>query len=343
MVKIKDIDIVKAQYNIKDFCDLQGIKYKKEGKDLIVESPYNAGQKSWSLHIQGHDYTFFKDFSDASYSATKQNYGDILNFTEYYYNLDTKNAINLLKQTFNINNKDYIDLDKLKKQNTNNYSTNNKETYHEIENVRDIKNNIIKNYLQNERKIDLDTAKKAEIKEIYYSHKQTGKKYFGIAFKNDNGGFEVREARSGGLKLSIGNKDITSFVNQNSNTINVFEGFMDYASAIKLSEDKILNQTNIILNSTSNKEKALKVINEELKNAKKVKLFLDNDNAGDNTTKFFMDNIKDKEIEDMRNYYYKFNDLNDYLVDKVNKKEKMKNAIDTKNLKQNSTVKPRIR
>ena len=44
-----------------------------------------------------------------------------------------------------------------------------------------------------------------------------------------------------------------------------------------------------------------------------IKVFFDNDVAGNKATSFLLDNIKDKVI-DYRSHYKNYNDLNEYLL-----------------------------
>ena len=70
---------------------------------------------------------------------------------------------------------------------------------------------------------------------------------------------------------SLGTKDITLIENENSDEINIFEGFLDYVSAIKISKNKILSQNNIILNSVAEAKRAIETI-EKMNNIKKAKI-----------------------------------------------------------------------
>jgi len=314
-----DIEIIKEKYNIKDYLDYANIEYKiGSNHDLLVKSPANIEQETESLRIRANyrgNYNYFKDF-------LTDKIGDLLNFVEYYHNLNTKEAIELLKDVFNEHNLDKLNeikeknkvfiqevQQKIKKQNNN----------IEIKKIQDLKNQALINYLQS-RKIDLMTAQAAGIKEIYYINKNNNKNYFALAFENNSSGYEIRNSY---FKGSLGTKDITLIENKNSNEINIFEGFLDYASAIKISKNKVLSQNNIILNSVAEAKKAIETI-EKMNNVKKVKLYLDNDAAGKETSKLITEELskrrKDIEIEDRSKFYANYNDLNDFL----NKKKLVK-------------------
>ncbi len=305
-----DIELIKEKYNIKDFLDFAGINYTEKKGDLWIKNPF-LEQKTGSVVIKhtntkdGTYYSYFKDFAS-------ENRGDIANFAMFYYNLDFKSAIEMLKETFN--EKNFERLSQIKEEN-NQFIKKIQENIEqkknnsiEIENIQELKNTALIDYLQ-KRNIDLATAAAAGIKEIYYTNKNNNKKYFALCFENEKGGVEVRNAY---FKGSFGTKDITIIKNENSKEVNIFEGFLDYASAIKLSKNKILNQNNIILNSVVEADKAIEAI--KSLNADKVKLYLDNDKAGDKAVTEIKEALSNEiEVIDNRDFYKNCNDLNDFL------------------------------
>ncbi len=104
-------------------------------------------------------------------------------------------------------------------------------------------------YLQ-QRKIPFELAKK-HCREVGYELK--GKEYFGIGFKNNSGGYEIRNAY---VKLSSSPKDITTIKN-GAKEVLVFEGFFDFLSFISIQKNKFPTDQNfVILNSVSFFEKA---------------------------------------------------------------------------------------
>ena len=94
------------------------------------------------------------------------------------------------------------------------------ENKYEILSISEVKHNALIQYLK-ERRIENNIHL---LKEIHY--KISDKKYFGIGFKNDTDGYEIRNKYS---KICIGRKDITTIKN-NSSCLRIFEGFMDYLS-----------------------------------------------------------------------------------------------------------------
>lgn len=121
-----------------------------------------------------------------------------------------------------------------------------------------------------ERKISLSAAN-IFCREISYTLRD--KKYYGIGFKNDAGGFEIRNRF---YKNGSSPKAITTIKNGNKK-IAVFEGFFDFLSVISfLPQNKINACDFCILNSLSFFETARPL----LETYNKVFLFLDNDAAG---------------------------------------------------------------
>ena len=115
-----------------------------------------------------------------------------------------------------------------------------------------------------------------------------GRRYFALAFKNDYGGYELRNAK---FKTGSSPKYFTTIPGQDDHSINVFEGFMDFLSCCTYYNCIPSHQT-IILNSLS----FLPRIEAMLHDSVKVNLFLDNDPAGRNCTQRLYDscgNIKD--------------------------------------------------
>ena len=158
-------------------------------------------------------------------------------------------------------------------------------------------------YLQ-ERGIPAHIAK-ANCKEAHYS--VNGKSYFAVAFENVSGGWELRNSYFKGCR---GRKDISYLPwarDGPSAECAVFEGFMDYLSALTL--DIISGADAIILNSIVNVNKAVPF----LRGYKTINCYLDNDNAGQ-TALSELAAIYGSTVIDRSTLYSEFNDLNDFLV-----------------------------
>ncbi len=162
------------------------------------------------------------------------------------------------------------------------------------------------------RKIDIHISR-IYCCEVHYELR--GKHYFGIAFRNRVGGYEVRNPY---YKGCIGHKDI-SVIRLEKETrqehVVVFEGFMDFLSfqmllAHNLSEVCLPYHCDfIVLNSINCLDKAM----EELRCYPYVHSYLDNDDGGRRTFESMKDSMGDVCFDESHRYA-PYNDLNDYLV-----------------------------
>jgi len=134
------------------------------------------------------------------------------------------------------------------------------------------------------------------------------KYYFGIAFKNDIEGYEIRNKYS---KLNLFGKGITT-IKGNNQIVNVYEGFFDYLSYIQLFPDTSINN-HIILNSICIADSSL----EPLMAYKQVNLILDNDQAGKDMTKHLLNHIPS--CIDLSYNYAGAKDVNEFLLMKRKK------------------------
>ena len=144
----------------------------------------------------------------------------------------------------------------------------------------------------------------ANCQQIHYSCH--GKRYYAVAFSNQSGGFEIRNRY---FKGCIAPKDmsIRRVRDGPSTECAVFEGFIDYLSALTLG---IINGVDaIILNSVSNVNKAIPV----LKDYTAINCYLDNDRAG-KTALAELTAIYGSAVIDRSTLYSGFTDLNEYLV-----------------------------
>jgi len=176
-----------------------------------------------------------------------------------------------------------------------------KPTNYSISKIEKIRNKNLISYL-NTRRINLEYAKQFCV-EIHYDV-NAGKQYYGIGFKNDNDGYEVR---SQFYKGCLGKKAITTICN-NYQVVSLFESWSDFLSYLTLKK-KVPDENYIILNSTSMIKNAVELVSKY----PEVKIFFDNDEAGSRATNFLIENIKGK-VTDYRIHYKNFNDLNEYLL-----------------------------
>ena len=188
----------------------------------------------------------------------------------------------------------------------------------EIRRIQPLQNPALMRYLQ-ERGISPGTAA-PYVQEMYY--RIGGKPYFALAFRNDSGGYELRNPRFKGST----SKDITHIRQQGEprEKCLVFEGFMDYLSFLTLrmkncpTMPDLDRQDYVILNSTANVPKAIDV----LYPYERIHCMLDNDKAGYEATRAIELEYSYR-VRDFSHNYRGYSDLNDYLC---GRKQEQKNA-----------------
>ena len=241
-------------------------------KEINASFKINRNLNYWYLFsegIGGNNIDFMEKYLNASISEVL-NWAENQNFSSFHQQTNNQKLFNLPK------------------------------TY-EIIDVKEIQHPALIQYLKS-RKVE---AQKHLVSEIHYQ--MNDKKYFGIGFKNDSEGYEIRNAYS---KICLGKKDITTIKN-NSKSLRVFEGFFDFLS-FKNIEKSLENETSdyMILNSVS----MINKIKNSLENYEKIDLYFDNDEAGNRAVQMIKSEGND--AEDCRVLYSDFKDLNDWLIHK---------------------------
>ncbi|MVX35392.1 toprim domain-containing protein [Myroides sp. LoEW2-1] len=170
--------------------------------------------------------------------------GNILDFVMRYYKCDLKEALQVLDiESFSFH------------QPTIQGNAIEKEKNYKIEEIKPLINTQLINYIQS-RSIDLKMAKEYCV-ELHY--RLNDKSYYGIGFKNDLKGYEVRNKY---VKMCLGTK-APSYFNNNSSQIILFESWSDFLSFLTLypkAEKRydylILNSVgtlyNVLINNTNN-------------------------------------------------------------------------------------------
>lgn len=144
---------------------------------------------------------------------------------------------------------------------------------------------------------------KAHCQQIHYCCR--GKRYYAVAFANESGGHEIRNRY---FKGCISPKDISirRIRDGPSTECTVFEGFIDYLSALTLG---IIGADAIILNSVSNVNRAIP----HLRDYTTIHCYLDNDVAGKTALGQLTEQLEISVI-DRSTLYSGYNDLNEYLT-----------------------------
>lgn len=272
--------------NLASYLKEQGFKTKKSNKKVIwFYSPFRVNERTPSFKVD-LSLNVFHDFGEGIG-------GTIIDFIMRYNSCSIKEALAILSQgTFTMIQPREI----IKRKSSPNYS---------INKTTELTNPKLLDYLTS-RKINLLFAKQFCV-QVYYSF-SNGKEFYGIGFKNDVGGFEIVNIFSANYrKISLGKKEITT-VNNNSNVASFFESWSDFLSYLTLKKG-IPKENFIILNSTSLVNRTIELLD----NYTSIKLFFDNDQAGEKATNILIDKFQNK-IIDNRIHYKKYNDLNDYLM-----------------------------
>ena len=172
----------------------------------------------------------------------------------------------------------------------------------QVINEREISSLVLIRYLH-KRRIPGDIAKKF-CREINYE--LYGKNYYAIGFKNDAGGYELRNEK---FKASSSPKDIT-LIKNDAEKITVFEGFFNFLSYQAIHQKQEQPHTNfLILNSTSFFEKSLPL----MQSHKSVHLYLDCDTTGQKCIHKALE-IDEQKFVDERALYKNYKDLNDWIM-----------------------------
>ena len=180
-----------------------------------------------------------------------------------------------------------------------------------IDRVRDeIKNRALKNYLA-ERSISLETAQLWCKEVIYRLTSLPRSQFYGIGFRNDEGGYVLRSATkkrcsSGGMTSlrcpECGFKE----------NVSVFEGFMDFLSWFEYNGFTELPCDVCVLNSVVNVKNACSWLSSHAR----IELYLDNDEAGRKASDDITKNCSGSSVEDLSYIYEGYKDFNEMLQDK---------------------------
>ncbi len=241
----KNIDIVK-------FLSKKGIQpIVIKGCQYAFKSPFRDESKpSFSVNINKN---LWYDFGVGEG-------GDIISLVRKMFNVDFNEAIRILggNQYVVFEPKPAIPQNKLKR--------------FEIEKAFDeIKSIYLISYLHS-RCINYQLVKLCSaLGEVEFVAK-SGKLISALGFKNDNGGYEMRNTFT---KLSTSPKTIST-VSGERNVLNVFEGFMDYLSALTYYDVDQLDGTTVVLNGVGQK----KILFELLQSYPQINIFGDNDHTG---------------------------------------------------------------
>jgi DNA primase len=170
----------------------------------------------------------------------------------------------------------------------------------EIVSVEELRHPALVEYLTN-RGVDPAAARKY-CNEIRY--RIGDREYFAIGFRNDAGGWELRNRN---FKGSSTPKNITTISND-SDTVMVFEGFIDFLSYLSLKQNPSPTIDTTVLNSVANLQRAIPF----LESHRTIHAFLDNDEAGRKALDSLRESLPASKVVDQSPFYRSYKDLNDY-------------------------------
>ncbi len=197
----------------------------------------------------------------------------------------------------------------------------------EIVSVGELAHPALVEYL-NGRGIDPAAARKY-CNEVRY--RVDGREFFAIGFHNDAGGWELRNRsfkgsstpknittiRGGGdCNTTTVGRDSTNGTDSGttpssaggSDTVMVFEGFIDFLSYLSLKQNPSPTIDTTVLNSVANLRRAIPF----LESHRTIHAFLDNDEAGRKTLDSLRESLPGSEVVDQSPFYRNHKDLNDY-------------------------------
>lgn len=164
---------------------------------------------------------------------------------------------------------------------------------------KSLRHDALLNYLQS-RRISIAIADRY-LRELHFEI--NGNPYFGLGFKNQSGGYEIRNSF---MKISSSPKDISTLLG-NPEKVAVFEGFMDFLTFRTLHknlDEEALSY--VVLNSVALFERAVP----KLESYKEIALYFDNDQTGKNLTQMAL--ARSEKYRDESSLYRGHKDLNEW-------------------------------
>jgi hypothetical protein len=149
------------------------------------------------------------------------------------------------------------------------------------------------------------------LQEVHYRFE--GKPFSALAFRNDKGGYEMRS--TGWFKGALPPKTMTFLHPEklpSSAAIAVFEGIIDYLSALTYYGKMEAETPVLILNSVVTEKAATQKI--QSLGVRKVHLYLDRDEVGKKLVERFRELLSGMEVMDQSRLYVGHKDFNAFLV-----------------------------
>ena len=189
--------------------------------------------------------------------------------------------------------------------------TTGKTTFEDV-NTAPLSWNVLINYLTS-RGIDWNLVQQSQrnqdhIQQIFYqvAGKPRQKPYFAVGWKTEAGW----EVRSENFQGTIGGKGVTWLPGRNRRSVVVFEGFIDYLSALTHWKQPSLESTVLVLNSVA----LLGTVLPQLREFEEVHWMGDNDAAGERALHMLREAMPPGRVKAHNEQYRGFKDFNDWLT-----------------------------
>lgn len=278
------------------------IPAKQQGKEVWYLSPFRE-EKTPSFHVNVAKNIWF-DFGEGKG-------GNVIDFASYFLERTGKDssvsdALSWLKASSG-------DLDFPKTFKPQRQSDNEAEKPKwVVTNERQISHQALVKYLET-RNIPFDIAK-SYLKEIQVHNPNADNGFFALGFKNEEGGFEIRNQV---IKASTSPKAITFIrgFKPKPEGIHLFEGWSDFLSTIARLKTHRLKGDSIVLNSVGLLKQAEPYIRGY--GYRSLYSWMDNDRAGEKITLILDEFAKSEEglrHVPMNKIYAPFKDVNDWHV-----------------------------
>ena len=263
---------------------------KKTSKENWYKAPYRS-ERTASFKVNLESNRFY-DYGEGIG-------GTVVDFWCKYKSCDVKTTIKEISNIISFPEQVIISKPTLKRS-----SLRKSEPQIRVLEVKSLYINTLKNYLSSR---GLSKKIHPYIKEVHYEN--NGRRFFAVGFRNDLDGYELRSLYFKGCS----SKTITSLIKDDSSTLILFEGFIDFLTYIERTEANEANESFIILNSLAMIQKAKPYFSKY----DKVKLFLDNDQAGLGVAEELISEFSN--IIDKSSTYSSFKDYNDFHVNSLMK------------------------
>ncbi|RAJ89921.1 Toprim domain-containing protein [Larkinella arboricola] len=289
----------------------QPVKTLKGGNELWYKSPFrNEVDASFHTSFLGGKW-IWNDFGDKG--------GTVLDFAMRYYNTEIKGALSYLDQLMGSNQQSLFSSASARQSPitaTTLASPEETLSLHKINRLTSDSFNgrALMQYLTEKRGIDPVIASKYLV-EVQYRNNETGKTYFAVGIKNEQEGYEIRNAY---FKSSLGKKGVTIIKGKRKGEVAVFEGFMDFLSALTYYQSvdlgkfqHLVEHDTLIMNSASFHLRTKELL--KASNYTKISLYLDNDNTGQNIKSMLEGEFSSITL-DHSTIYSDYKDFNHLLV-----------------------------